>query len=69
MSHIHQDQDPCNNMGPNDKDDKILEKELNIKYPVWRCNVCGYLCARENPPEICPICKAKKERFEIFINN
>ena len=35
--------------------------------PVWRCTVCGYLCARESPPEVCPICKAKKERFERFI--
>lgn len=33
---------------------------------VWRCRVCGYLCARENPPAVCPICKAKKERFEEF---
>ncbi|MGQ9817596.1 MAG: rubredoxin-like domain-containing protein, partial [bacterium] len=29
--------------------------------------VCGYLCARNSPPEICPICKATKERFEKFI--
>ncbi len=43
------------------------DKVLNIKYPVWRCKVCGYLCARENPPEICPVCKAKRDRFEIFI--
>ena len=35
--------------------------------PVWRCRVCGYLCGREGPPEICPICKAKKDRFERFI--
>ena len=34
--------------------------------PVWRCRVCGYLCAREQPPGICPICKAKRERFERF---
>lgn len=33
---------------------------------VWRCRVCGYLCAREQPPDTCPICKAKKERFEVF---
>ncbi len=33
---------------------------------VWHCKVCGYLCARDNPPEVCPICKAKKERFEKF---
>ena len=34
--------------------------------PVWRCRVCGYLCARENPPEKCPICGAQRERFESF---
>ena len=33
---------------------------------VWRCTVCGYLCARSEAPPICPICRAKKERFEIF---
>ncbi|UCH89817.1 MAG: ferredoxin:glutaredoxin reductase [Thermoplasmata archaeon] len=38
-----------------------------LKLPVWRCKVCGYLSARENPPDVCPICKAKKERFELFI--
>ncbi len=35
--------------------------------PVWRCRVCGYLCARDEPPEVCPICMAKRERFEKFI--
>ena len=34
--------------------------------PVWRCVVCGYLAARELPPPICPICKAKAERFSRF---
>lgn len=34
--------------------------------PVWRCRVCGYLCARDEPPGVCPICKAKKDRFERF---
>ena len=34
--------------------------------PVWRCRVCGYLCARERPPGVCPVCKAKQERFERF---
>jgi ferredoxin-thioredoxin reductase catalytic subunit len=38
-----------------------------LSKPVWRCRVCGYLCARDEPPEICPICKAKKDRFERFI--
>jgi ferredoxin-thioredoxin reductase catalytic chain len=40
---------------------------FSLPLPVWRCRVCGYLCAREGPPEICPICKVKKERFEKFI--
>ena len=43
---------------------KITKK---LDYPIWRCKVCGYLCAREQPPNICPICKAKKERFEKYI--
>ncbi|MGC9314204.1 MAG: ferredoxin-thioredoxin reductase catalytic domain-containing protein [bacterium] len=38
-----------------------------LKYPVWRCKVCGYLCARENPPNKCPVCKVPAERFERFL--
>jgi ferredoxin-thioredoxin reductase catalytic subunit/rubredoxin len=38
-----------------------------LPLPVWRCKVCGYLCAREGPPEVCPVCKAEKDRFERFI--
>ncbi len=38
-----------------------------LPLPVWRCRVCGYLRAREQPPEACPICKAKKGRFEQFM--
>ena len=39
----------------------------SLSLPVWRCKVCGYLCARKGPPEVCPICRVKKERFECFI--
>jgi ferredoxin-thioredoxin reductase catalytic subunit len=51
---------------------KIKEREpskekSSLAYPVWRCNVCGYLCARNDPPEICPICRAKQERFSKFL--
>ena len=38
-----------------------------LSQPVWRCKVCGYLCARGAPPDICPICKARKDRFERFL--
>ncbi len=33
---------------------------------TWRCTVCGYLCARGAPPPICPICRAKSDRFQEF---
>ncbi len=46
------------------KDTKKNKKNEGVK--VWRCTVCGYLCARDMPPPICPICKAKAERFEKF---
>lgn len=36
----------------------------NKKLYIWRCKVCGYLCAREKPPGVCPICKVKQDRFE-----
>jgi ferredoxin-thioredoxin reductase catalytic chain len=42
-------------------------KVEGLPYPVWRCKVCGYLCARPEPPEICPVCKVTKDRFERFI--
>jgi len=52
--------------------DKMEQKKTGsivtaLSKPVWRCKVCGYLCARDEPPEICPICKVKKERFERFM--
>jgi ferredoxin-thioredoxin reductase catalytic subunit len=47
--------------------EKKIIKLDSLPLPVWRCKVCGYLCARDGPPEQCPICKAKKDRFERFI--
>ncbi len=44
-------------------------KVSGVSIDVWRCKVCGYLCARKTPPDVCPVCKAKKERFEIFIKS
>lgn len=50
-----------------DESSQEQPKLSSLPYPVWRCKVCGYLCARNAPPETCPICKVKKERFERFI--
>jgi ferredoxin-thioredoxin reductase catalytic chain len=44
-----------------------LPSLAGLKYPLWRCRVCGYLCARGQPPEVCPICRAKKDRFERLL--
>jgi ferredoxin-thioredoxin reductase catalytic subunit len=52
------------------KDARVKPKATDVSdlpLPVWRCKVCGYLCAREDPPEVCPVCKAKKDRFERFL--
>ncbi len=49
------------------KQPKTAPSLSSLPLPVWRCKVCGYLCARESPPGVCPICKAGKERFERFI--
>jgi rubrerythrin len=38
-----------------------------LSHPIWRCRVCGYICARDAPPLQCPICKVSKDRFERFI--
>ena len=34
-----------------------------VKKKLWYCKQCGYVVYREDPPYVCPICKAKKEMF------
>jgi ferredoxin-thioredoxin reductase catalytic subunit/rubredoxin len=63
---------PERRLPPEERERELGKREKTISIsslplPVWRCRVCGYLCAREQPPETCPICKVKKERFERFI--
>ena len=62
---------PKNERSKEDKEVNTMAKE-NVKInpskvPVWRCKVCGYLCARDAPPDECPICHVGKERFERFM--
>ena len=45
----------------------VVSGPSSLPFSVWRCRVCGYLCARDGPPEVCPVCKAKKDRFERFM--
>lgn len=39
---------------------------LGSSEPIWKCSVCGYLCARPEPPLKCPVCKVDKDRFATF---
>lgn len=34
-----------------------------IKPKLWYCKQCGYVVFRDEPPYVCPICKAKREMF------
>lgn len=34
-----------------------------VKKKLWYCRQCGYVTFREDPPYVCPICKAKREMF------
>jgi ferredoxin-thioredoxin reductase catalytic subunit len=34
-----------------------------VKRKLWYCKQCGYVVYRDDPPYVCPICKAKKEMF------
>ncbi len=45
----------------------IPVKVDTLPFPVYRCRVCGYLCARTSPPETCPICGAASDRFEKYL--
>ena len=39
-------------------------KEISeTKKKLWYCKQCGYVVYRDEPPYVCPICKAKKELF------
>jgi ferredoxin-thioredoxin reductase catalytic subunit len=49
------------------REDRPASSPGDLPLPVWRCKVCGYLCARDGPPEVCPVCKAKRDRFERFM--
>ena len=38
-------------------------KQTEVKKKLWYCKQCGYVVYREDPPYVCPICKAKREMF------
>ncbi|MCX8182361.1 MAG: hypothetical protein N3D12_04525 [Candidatus Methanomethyliaceae archaeon] len=49
------------------KEERVMEAIDGMKF--WYCKQCGYVAFREEPPYICPICKAKREAFaEIYLS-
>jgi ferredoxin-thioredoxin reductase catalytic subunit len=41
----------------------MTKRPSDSKMKLWYCEQCGYVCYREEPPFICPVCKAKREMF------
>ena len=46
-----------------EKPTKAAKEALKPIMRMWYCRQCGYVCFREEPPFICPICRAKREMF------
>lgn len=32
---------------------------------LWKCTICGYIHEGEEPPDVCPVCGAEKNKFEL----
>jgi ferredoxin-thioredoxin reductase catalytic subunit/rubredoxin len=43
--------------------ENMAAAEGGAKLKLWYCKQCGYVVFREEPPYICPICKARRELF------
>jgi len=41
-----------------------VEPSSAIARKLFYCKQCGYVVFREEPPYVCPICRAKREMFE-----
>ena len=56
-------------LGAPEKPPMQPQAKLEVKKKLWYCKQCGYVVYREDPPYVCPICKAKREFFsEIEAN-
>lgn len=48
---------------------KSKAQSSQITMNLYYCKQCGYVCYREEPPYLCPVCKAKKELFTKLVIN
>ena len=49
--------------GTQEKQATMAKAEPTVKKKLWYCKQCGYVVFREDPPYVCPVCKAKREMF------
>ncbi len=49
--------------GAQEKPAAAAKSQPTVKKKLWYCKQCGYVVFREDPPYVCPICKAKREMF------
>ncbi|MCL2359316.1 ferredoxin-thioredoxin reductase catalytic domain-containing protein [Candidatus Bathycorpusculum sp.] len=60
-----QQQTPTTNGTPTKPQTQITTQgqKAKVEKNLWYCKQCGYVVYREDPPYVCPICKAKQEMF------
>lgn len=46
-----------------EKEAKPIGKPMKTSRKLYYCKQCGYVAFREEPPYVCPVCRAKKELF------
>jgi len=46
---------------------QAAKEPVMIQQKLWYCKQCGYVCYREEPPYVCPVCKAKRELFAELV--
>ncbi|MDR1551071.1 MAG: rubrerythrin family protein [Holosporaceae bacterium] len=46
--------------------DAVFKREKKV---VWECSNCGYLFETDDAPEVCPVCKHRRDYFRILANN
>jgi rubrerythrin len=42
---------------------QAVKTQPTVKKKLWYCKQCGYVVFREDPPYVCPVCKAKRDMF------
>lgn len=63
---FQEEADSVNTVAEKDEKNDTCQQISLQTHQMWYCTVCGYIAYRNTPPQVCPICKAKKDRFKIL---